>query len=91
MPVGLAKRKTAVPRLNAVSKFEDTQQPLRNGWNADSLDDFRLPAEKCALLGYTQRVVMISYRHFGTTHWSHPYGSRIEKKARSPNTQILDP
>jgi hypothetical protein len=27
----------------------------------------------------TQRVVVISYRRFGTTYRSHPHGSRIKK------------
>ena len=36
----------------------------------------RKVGENCAVLGVTQRVVVISYRRFGTTYRSHLQGSR---------------
>jgi hypothetical protein len=32
--------------------------------------------ENCALLVITQRILVIPYRRFGTTYWSHLQGSR---------------
>ena len=37
----------------------------------------------------TQTVVVISYRQFGTTYQSQRQGSRIQKKARCPNTEFI--
>ena len=36
-----------------------------------------------------QRVVVISYRRFGTTYRSHPQGSTIQKKASCRNTEFI--
>jgi hypothetical protein len=36
-----------------------------------------------------QRVVVISYRRSGTTYWSYPEGSRIQKKSCSPNKEYI--
>jgi hypothetical protein len=36
----------------------------------------------------TQRVAIISYQCFGTAYQSHPQGSRIQKKAFSPNMEF---
>jgi hypothetical protein len=36
-----------------------------------------------------QRVVVISYQHFGKTYQSHLQGSRIQKKAFCPNTKFI--
>jgi len=40
--------------------------------------------ENCAVWATTQRVVVISYRNFGTTNRHHPQGSRIQKEASWP-------
>ena len=37
----------------------------------------------------TQRVEEIYYRRFGTTYRSHPQGSGIQRKACSPNTELI--
>jgi hypothetical protein len=37
----------------------------------------------------TRRVVVISYRRFGTTYRSHLQGSRIRKIAHCPNTRLI--
>ena len=37
----------------------------------------------------TQRIAVISYRRFGITYRSHPQGSRIQRKACSPNTEFI--
>ena len=37
----------------------------------------------------TQRVEVISYRHFWTTYWSQLQGLRIQKKAHCPNTEFI--
>ena len=36
-----------------------------------------------------QQVAVISYQQFRTTYQSHPQGSRIRKKACSPNTEFI--
>jgi len=36
-----------------------------------------------------QWVVVISYRRFGTTYWSHPQGLRIKKKACCLNAELI--
>jgi len=36
-----------------------------------------------------QRVVLISYRRYGTTYQSHPQGSRIQQKACTPKTEFI--
>jgi hypothetical protein len=37
----------------------------------------------------TQRIVVISYRRFGTTNRFHPRGSRIQRKACGSNTEFV--
>jgi len=49
----------------------------------------KLPYENCALLGYYVVSVVNCYQCFGTTHWSHLQGSRIQKKACCPNVEFI--
>ena len=49
-----------------------------------TLGFYREVDENCDVWVITQRVVVIPYRHFGTTYRPHLQGSRIQKEASWP-------
>ena len=87
-----------VIKVNSVCHKASTESPCRLKYKTTNLFSriyalFQASAFETFRTAFfwviTQRVVVISYRRFGTTYRSYLHWSRIQKKGCCPNTEFI--